>query len=207
MREILKKACEEEELFQECHIEKFKRTEFGDCNIVIGRNGSGKTRMLNFLKKYGRKNDCRVIFLDFSEVDTDLQPENKEVGNTLALKDIPNRIAIFLEEAHNFIPSMKSSFCKDVINAVAREGRKLGIHLVLLSQRPRYLDPTTLSQCGSMAAFNISNPDDIDYIMENANFYGEEYKSIIRSLHVGECMIASDYLENNVICKVDLFDK
>lgn len=120
-------------------------------------------------------------------------------------EEIPNRIVIFLEEAHNYIPSTKNSFCKDVINCIAREGRKLGLHIVLLSQRPRYLDPTTLSQCGSIVSFNLSNPDDIDYIMSNSNFYDDMYKKIIPELKIGECIVVSDYLKNSVSCKVHLF--
>lgn len=120
-------------------------------------------------------------------------------------EEIPNRIVIFLEEAHNYIPSMKSSFCKDIINSIAREGRKMGLHLVLLSQRPRYLDPTTLSQCGSTVTFNLTNPDDIDYIMANSNFYDDMYKKIVPELKVGECIIVSDYMKNSIGCKVQLW--
>lgn len=119
-------------------------------------------------------------------------------------EEIPDRIVIFLEEAHNYIPSMKNSFCKDVINSIAREGRKLGIHLVLLSQRPRYLNPTTLSQCGSVISFNLANPDDIDYIMSNANFYDDSYKKKIQKLRLGECIIVSDYLNQGIDCQVML---
>lgn len=120
-------------------------------------------------------------------------------------EEIPNRIVIFLEEAHNYIPSMKSSFCKDIINSIAREGRKMGLHLVLLSQRPRYLDPTTLSQCGSTVTFNLTNPDDIDYIMSNSNFYDDMYKKIVPELKIGECIIVSDYMKNSIGCKVQLW--
>ncbi|MCM1119020.1 MAG: ATP-binding protein [bacterium] len=120
-------------------------------------------------------------------------------------EEVPNRIVIFLEEAHNYIPSTKSSFCKDVINSIAREGRKLGLHIVLLSQRPRYLDPTTLSQCGSIVSFNLANPDDVDYIMSNANFYDDIYKKVIPELKIGECIIVSDYLKNSINCKVHLY--
>lgn len=117
---------------------------------------------------------------------------------------IEDRIVIFIEEAHNYVPSIKTSICKDVIRQIAREGRKLGIHLVFLSQRPRHIDPTALSQCGSIVSFNLTNPEDIDYIMANANFYGEHYKNTIRDLQIGECMIVSDFLPKGINCKVDL---
>lgn len=124
----------------------------------------------------------------------------KNTGNPLPLEE---RIVIFIEEAHNYIPSTKSAFCKDVIQQIAREGRKLGIHLILLSQRPRHMDPTALSQCGSVVSFNLKNPEDIDYLMQNANFYGDSYKNAISELKIGECIIVSDYLMRAVGCKVD----
>lgn len=114
------------------------------------------------------------------------------------------RIVIFIEEAHNYIPSTRTSFCKNVIQQIAREGRKLGIHLVLLSQRPRHIDPTALSQCGSIVAFHLTNPEDIDYLMKNANFYGDYYRNTISEHKVGECTIVSDYLMRAINCKVDL---
>lgn len=111
---------------------------------------------------------------------------------------------IFLEEAHNYVPSTKSSFCKDIIRQIARERRKLGIHLVMMSQRPRHLDPTALSQCGSIVSFNLANPEDIDYLMNNANFYGDYYRNTISDLRTGECIIVSDYILKGINCKVDL---
>ena len=143
-----------------------------------------------------------VIYLYLNQILNQRRADFKLIAEG---ESIPNRVVVFLEEAHKYIPSMKTTFCKEVINTIAREGRKLGVHLVLLSQRPRYLDPTTLSQCGTSIIFNISNPDDIEYIMSNANFYGDEYKKNIRSLQIGECLIESDYLKGEMSCKIDLF--
>lgn len=132
-----------------------------------------------------------------------LENRRKHYKNTEQVFSLEERIVIFIEEAHNYIPSTKSAFCKDIIRQVAREGRKLGIHLVLMSQRPRHIDPTALSQCGSIVAFNLTNPEDIDYLMNNANFYGDYYKDIISNLKIGECTIVSDYLMRAINCRVD----
>lgn len=132
-----------------------------------------------------------------------LENRRKYYKNTEQALPLKERIVIFIEEAHNYVPSTKSAFCKEVIQQIAREGRKLGIHLVLLSQRPRYMDPTALSQCGSIVSFNLTNPEDIDYLMQNANFYGDNYKNTISELKIGECTIVSDYLMRAINCRVD----
>lgn len=133
-----------------------------------------------------------------------LENRSKSYKNTEQPIPLNERIVIFIEEAHNYVPSTRSAFCKDLIRSIAREGRKLGIHLVLLSQRPRHIDPTALSQCGSVISFNLTNPEDIDYLMQNANFYGDYYRNTINELKIGECTIVSDYLKKALNCKVDL---
>lgn len=132
-----------------------------------------------------------------------LENRRRCYDNTESSLNLDERIVIFIEEAHNYIPSTKSTFCKEVIRQIAREGRKLGIHLVLLSQRPRHIDPTALSQCGSIVSFNLTNPEDIDYLMKNANFYDDYYRNTISGLKIGECTIISDYLIKTINCKVD----
>lgn len=135
-----------------------------------------------------------------------LEERRKCYKNSSQVLPLEDRIVIFLEEAHNYVPSTKTSFCKDIIRQIAREGRKLGIHLVMMSQRPRHLDPTALSQCGSIVSFNLTNPEDIDYLMNNANFYGDYYRNTISDLRIGECIIVSDYIMKGINCKVD-FEK
>jgi DNA helicase HerA-like ATPase len=111
-------------------------------------------------------------------------------------------ILIILEEAHNYAPSIKTTKCKDIIVQIAREGRKYGLHLLVLSQRPRYIDQTLLSQCGTNIIFNLPNPQDIEYVMEHSCFYNEKSKNIIQNLKTGQCLITSNTRDLDVICNV-----
>jgi DNA helicase HerA-like ATPase len=111
-------------------------------------------------------------------------------------------ILIILEEAHIFAPSVKTTKCKDIIVQIAREGRKYGLHLIILSQRPRYIDQTLLSQCGTNIIFNLPNPQDIEYVMEHSYFYNENSKNIVKNLKTGECLITSNARNIDVICNV-----
>lgn len=113
-------------------------------------------------------------------------------------------ILIVLEEAHNYAPSVRTVICKDAVIRLAREGRKYGLHLLILSQRPRYIDPTLLSQCGGNIIFNLPNPDDIEYIMNNSGFYNESYCRIIQNFKTGDCLIASNIRETDIMCHISI---
>jgi DNA helicase HerA-like ATPase len=79
-----------------------------------------------------------------------------------------------IEEAHNFIPSsaegQSNTPSVEIIRKVITEGRKFGVGLLLISQRPSRLDETTLSQCNTYMIFRLVNPKDqsfVEKVMEN----------------------------------------
>ena len=79
-----------------------------------------------------------------------------------------------VEEAHNFIPSRGEGQSEtpsvEIIRKVITEGRKFGVGLLLISQRPNRLDETTLSQCNTFLVFRLVNPRDqnfVERVMEN----------------------------------------
>jgi DNA helicase HerA-like ATPase len=87
--------------------------------------------------------------------------------------EIPPLLCV-VEEAHNFIPSAGEGQVDtpsvDVIRKVITEGRKFGVGLLLISQRPSRLDETTLSQCNTYMIFRLVNPRDqafVEKVMEN----------------------------------------
>ncbi len=69
-------------------------------------------------------------------------------------------VFVFVEEAHRFIPSKESTLSKRVIKRIAAEGRKFGVFLVLITQRPYKIDPDALSQCNSQIIMRMTNPED-----------------------------------------------
>jgi DNA helicase HerA-like ATPase len=86
---------------------------------------------------------------------------------------IPPLITV-IEEAHNFIPSKGEGQADtpsvEIIRKVITEGRKFGVGLLLISQRPSRLDETTLSQCTTFLDFRLVNPRDqsfVEKVMEN----------------------------------------
>lgn len=80
-------------------------------------------------------------------------------------------IAIVLEEAQNYIPQIdrkkdRVSISKQVIERIAREGRKYGLSLIVSSQRPTELSKTILSQCNTFIVHRLQNPEDQAYVKE-----------------------------------------
>lgn len=105
-----------------------------------------------------------------------------------------NKIPPFLliiEEAHQFCPEAAHSkaISKPIIEMIAREGRKFMACLCLISQRPKRLSTTALSQCNSKMVLNIKNPYDLKHLMDSSEAITKEYANMISSLGVGEMLL------------------
>lgn len=76
-------------------------------------------------------------------------------------------IYLICEEAHQYIPrqdSPKFRRSRRAIEYIAKNGRKYGVGICVVSQRPADLSETVLSQCGTFVCLRIANPDDQDYV-------------------------------------------
>jgi DNA helicase HerA-like ATPase len=76
-------------------------------------------------------------------------------------------LTLVCEEAHRYVPSVpKLGFepCKRAIAKIAKEGRKYGVALCIVSQRPAEIDPTILSQCNTVFALRMSNDRDQEIV-------------------------------------------
>jgi len=119
-----------------------------------------------------------------------------------------NEIAPFLlvvEEAHNFAPekaSREHALAKGIINKIAREGRKFGASLCLVSQRPKQLSTTALSQCNSSIIFRITNPYDVDHIAQSNESIDADVQGQLTTLSVGECIVVGEATGQPVFVRV-----
>lgn len=70
-------------------------------------------------------------------------------------------LLVVMEEAHRYLSGAKGDGpAADVVKRIAKEGRKYGIGAMVVSQRPAEVDETILSQCGTILALRLSNPED-----------------------------------------------
>jgi hypothetical protein len=65
-----------------------------------------------------------------------------------------------LDEAHCFVPEGDETSAHRTLSMIAKEGRKYGTSLMLVTQRPSEIDSAVLSQCGSLVALRITNAAD-----------------------------------------------
>jgi len=118
-----------------------------------------------------------------------------------------NKIPPFLliiEEAHQFCPESAHSkaISKANIETVAREGRKFMASLCLISQRPKKLSTTALSQLNSKMILNIKNPYDLKHLMDSSEAISKEYADMISSLGVGEMLLIGNAINYPVFLDI-----
>ena len=75
---------------------------------------------------------------------------------------------IILEEAHRYVQNDIDIYLLgyNIFDRITKEGRKYGVLLGLISQRPSELSETTLSQCRNLLILNTTHPKDVEYIRE-----------------------------------------
>ena len=118
-----------------------------------------------------------------------------------------NKIPPFLlviEEAHQFAPEAAHSkaISKANIETIAREGRKFMAGLCLISQRPKKLSTTALSQLNSKMILNIKNPYDLKHLMDSSEAISKEYANAISSLGVGEMLLTGNAINYPIFIDV-----
>ena len=81
-------------------------------------------------------------------------------GQDLPIGGRQQPLLVVIDEAHLFVPEGDDTPAHRTLSTLAKEGRKYGVGLVLVSQRPSELDSTVLSQCGSLIAMRLTNASD-----------------------------------------------
>jgi len=104
-------------------------------------------------------------------------------------------ILMVFEEAHNYIPNRpeaRFSAAKSAVERLAKEGRKYGIGVMVVSQRPKELSETVISQCNTFVAMRLTNPDDQNYVRRLVPDSLAGLMDMLPSLRTGEALILGD---------------
>jgi len=115
------------------------------------------------------------------------------------------RFLTVIEEAHNFIPNRidgADAPSLPIIKQIATEGRKYGMGLVFISQRPSRIDATVLSQANSYLILRIVNPNDQKYIRDVVETMGEDEAKALPNLNTGEALLSGLFTRIPVMVKV-----
>lgn len=112
---------------------------------------------------------------------------------------------LIIEEAHNFAPrgfEDRPPISRGILRKIAREGRKFGVGLCIVSQRPNKLDADILSQCNSQIIMKIVNPSDQEFIRQSVESITEDIVNDLPSLARGEAIIVGSAIKLPVPVKI-----
>ena len=115
-------------------------------------------------------------------------------------------IHIFIEEAHRYVQNDIdiSLIGYNIFEKIAKEGRKYGVILNLITQRPSELSDTTLSQCSNYIVFRLNNPTDIDFIRKIVPNVTDEMIMKIKALQPGFALMFGSAFKIPLTTRFDL---
>jgi len=113
---------------------------------------------------------------------------------------------IFLEEAHRYVQndSDVDILGYNIFERIAKEGRKYGVLLGLISQRPCELSETCLSQCNNFLLFKMTHPYDIDYVLKVVPNITNEIIERIKTVKPGYCIAFGNALNIPTLVKFNM---
>ena len=108
------------------------------------------------------------------------------------------------EEAHTYLNTGNSGAASLAVRRVIKEGRKYGLGAMVVSQRPAEIDPTILSQCGTMFAMRLANSTDRSHVTGMSSDNLESFFNMLPTLRTGEVIIVGEAVHLPLRAVVDL---
>ena len=115
---------------------------------------------------------------------------------------LPYPVFVLIEEAHHFAPGGAEVVSTSILKQVLAEGRKFGIGVGLISQRPGKLDADVLSQCQTQCIMRIVNEIDQKSVAAAIEGVGRDLLDNLPALSKGQVIIAGAAVNTPVICRV-----
>lgn len=111
---------------------------------------------------------------------------------------------MLVEEAHRFCPErgVGQAMSLPVMRTIAAEGRKFGMGLGIVSQRPAKVDKNVLSQANTQIILKVTNPNDITAISKSLENFSPELEEVMKNLPLGVALITSENLERPVLTDI-----
>jgi DNA helicase HerA-like ATPase len=107
-----------------------------------------------------------------------------------------------LEEAHRFAPAGASVVSTNILKQILSEGRKFGVGIGLITQRPGKLDQDVLSQCMTQIIMRIVNPIDQDTVAKTVEGAGRAMLAELPALTKGQAVISGVGINTPVMCRI-----
>jgi len=166
----------------------------------------GKLNIINLIEFTEKQANVAIAFYLESIL---YQRKISKTKNTQSKNNIEKQILfhspviVVIEEAHVFIPKNENTDTKYIASKVAREGRKFGVGLIIVSQRPRSLDPNVLSQMGSLSIMKIVQQEDQSQIWSASEAINAKIIEQLPSLNPGEALFVGQWVNLPSFIKID----
>lgn len=115
-------------------------------------------------------------------------------------------VHLILEEAHRYVQQDSDTkvLGYNIFDRIAKEGRKYGVILGLISQRPSELSETVLSQCSNFLIFKMQHPRDVSFIRQMVPFITDEIVEKMKGLQPGTCVTFGSAFKLPTIIKMEM---
>ena len=167
---------------------------------------------LNFLlTKNGKR--TQIININFEDIDDWFAKALTKIMAKMLFnfcKNLPVRgsfpFHLFLEEAHRYISNDHDTilFGYNIFNRIAKEGRKYGMILSVITQRPVEMNEDVVSQCANFIMFKMTHPRDIEFIREMLPNIAQDIVEKQKSLQPGTCVVFGKAFKIPLIVTMDM---
>ena len=115
---------------------------------------------------------------------------------------------LFLEEAHRYIQKDTDTFLigYNIFDRITKEGRKYGIILGLIAQRPSELSTTSISQCSNFIVLKLYYPDDLELIKKITANISENMINKVKTLRPGMALCFGNAFKVPLVVSLGLPD-
>lgn len=117
---------------------------------------------------------------------------------------IERPLLVVMEEAHRYLADNSNGLASEVVQRIAKEGRKYGVGAMIISQRPSEVNETILSQCGTFFALRLSNPSDRARVQGTLPDGLAGLLDLLPVLRTGEAIVTGEAAKLPMRCRVTL---
>ena len=172
-------------------------TNYGNTNLLVSNN-NGRVQIVNFVLEEIDDRLAKSIVKVFARI---LFKFSKRMQPRGAMP-----MHIMLEEAHRYVQKDRDIeiLGYNIFERIAKEGRKFGVILDLITQRPTELSETVLSQCSNFIIFKLNHPTDLEYIRKMVPNISSDVIEKQKSLQSGTCVAFGRMMRIPMIVKMQM---
>lgn len=155
----------------------------GYINYLLTTSNGRKAQIINFNINYVDDRFAKTLVKIYSKLLFDYLVSLNQRGS------IPFHIV--LEEAHRYVQNDDDAIILgyNIFERITKEGRKYGLFLGIVSQRPSELSETTISQCSNFLLFKMFHPRDLQFVRDIISSADITLTNKIKTLHPGSCIM------------------